>query len=103
MGHVATRRVRARDCKVMRALIDAYHSLRYTSIQMTTTSDIRLPFELRIHALESRIFGTALADRSTGATISERSITRRIEDIEEAIERTARGSEALRRLIDGCK
>lgn len=70
---------------------------------MSAVSNVRLPFELRIHALESRIFGTAHSGQPTSGPASERSITRRIEDIEEAIDRTARGSEALRRLIDGCQ
>jgi hypothetical protein len=61
-----------------------------------------LPFELRVHSLESRIFGTKLEEHAT-RTPGPRSIQARLRDIEEALERASQGSDALKRLLDGCK
>lgn len=62
-----------------------------------------LAFELRVHALESRILGLDHPGQAAAGPSSERNIQRRIEDIEEALERAGQGSDALKRLIEGCK
>lgn len=61
-----------------------------------------LPFELRVHALESRIFGLDHAGQPSAGPSSTRNIQRRIQDIEEALERASQSSDALKRLIEGC-
>ena len=61
-----------------------------------------LPFELRVHALESRIFGLDYAGHPAAGPSNSRNIQRRIEDIEEALERASQSSDALKRLIEGC-
>jgi hypothetical protein len=62
-----------------------------------------LPFELRVHALESRIFGLDHPGQASAGPSTSRNIQRRIEDIEEALERASQSSDALKRLIEGCE
>lgn len=65
--------------------------------------DTTFPFEIRVHRLESRIFGLDHAGPSAAGSSSSRTIQRRIEDIEEALQQASQGSDALRRLIEGCR
>lgn len=69
----------------------------------SSSASVALPFDLRVHSLEARVFGIDHSGHASGSRPTERSIQRRIEDIEEALERAAQGSEALKRLIDGCE
>jgi hypothetical protein len=62
-----------------------------------------LPFELRIHSLEAKIYGARPEDNSAGVAGSTRSIQARLRDIEEALERASQSSDALKRLMDGCE
>jgi len=73
-----------------------------TTMSIPATS--ALPFELRVHALESRIYGPQQngASSSSSTSSNQRSIQGRIRDIEETLDRAAQSSEALKRLLDGC-
>jgi len=72
---------------------------------MTIPSSAALPFELRVHSLESRIYGPqyATGSSSSSSTTSQRTIQSRIRDIEETLDRAAQSSDALKRLLEGCK
>ena len=61
-----------------------------------------LPLELRLLSLESQVRGMRKSDDNP-PTKSERSITRRIQDINDALANVGGQSEALKTLLGGCK
>jgi hypothetical protein len=69
---------------------------------MSIPASSALPFEIRVHALESRIYGPQQSEASSSSSTNQRSIQSRIRDIEETLERAAQSSDALKRLLDGC-
>jgi len=72
---------------------------------MSIPASSALPFELRVHSLESRIYGPQYAGESSSSSsaYSQRSIQSRIRDIEETLDRASQSSDALKRLLEGCK
>lgn len=69
---------------------------------MSIPASSALPFELRVHALEARIYGPQQNEASSSSSTNQRSIQSRIRDIEETLERAAQSSDAFKRLLDGC-
>lgn len=68
-------------------------------------SDSIMPLTLRLQALEAQVKGVSAAYdlQPTASTSSTQTITRRMQNTREVLERISQESDGLKRLLNGCQ